>query len=1107
MATTLTCLRCGGDLDDGDRYCAACGVESFRCKSCGQQLLPTDLTCPHCGTTAEHAVAAATAAEPAEPSTDLDDIIARLRRATLGEYEIGRELGRGGMAAVFSAHDLALDRKVAIKVMSPGLVLGGGMTERFKQEAITVAQLHHPSIVSVHSVRQAEGLHFFVMQYVEGRSLEQVLQQARRLPLPMIRSILYQVGSALAYAHRARVVHRDVKPANIRIDQDGNAVVTDFGIAKAAERPANTLTGALVGTPAYMSPEQCAGGEVSGLSDQYSLGAVAYEMVTGEAPFAGSTLTVMQAHVERTPRPIAELTPDCPPGVAAAIHRMLEKDPAGRWPRMADALTALGAEALSEEHPLRSELARHAMGAGSAPSDPTTPTSPAPRTRRSGRISAPYRSVGGISIMPAPARLEVGDSFTLVAVLRGQHGTRLPPRAVEWSIDDQTVLRLDGRTALATALAPGTAIVTATCKSVSARLRVDVSPPRADDIVIEPLLEPLQAGEEVRLDATPRDKHGWPVYRPVVWSSADERVAEVTPQGTIVGRAPGTVRLTAAVDDARASIVIPVLPPRVVTVDIADPPGALTAGQTSTVRATPLDRANAPLPGRPIAWSSSDPSVVAVTETGALTALRPGSAVITASCEGVRAIFRIGVAAPLPPPPPAQDRGRPLVVPRRRSRRARRRALLAGAAVLAGGGLWLMLRPTPLEDRGGAAPAATYAGSAVGVDTSMPVAVVITQRPTRPLRPDSAISLAAEARDGSGRLISSPHLVWSSSDSTIAHVDRGTGRVRAIRPGRVLVAASSGTGRDSVVVSVRRAGSRVPAVGSILIAAPPALRAGDSIALRAAVRGPGGDSLPGAEITWASSNPLVASVDALTGMAHAHQPGTALILARSGTESSFAELTVLSNPIAAIQILGARPMAVRETLALRVTVNDGQNSELSDAPVSWASSDSSIATVDPVTGEVVGRAPGSVRVSATADAATAWIRLTVLPRPTPLASPESTDPAEARLLGGIQQCYGAVASRDLARLQALWRPEPGADAERLRRLGRVLCEYRADVGERIEHAPVMGLESASMEFAVPLSWREPAGQRASTPVFHAEFVRAADRWELSSCRILPSSGF
>ncbi|HET8836797.1 MAG TPA: protein kinase, partial [Gemmatimonadales bacterium] len=752
MATTLTCLRCGSDLDEGDRYCAACGVETVRCRSCGQQLLPTDLTCPHCGTTAEHAVAAGTES-PGEPSPDLDDIVARLRRATLGEYEIGRELGRGGMAAVFSAHDLALDRKVAIKVMSPGLVLGEGMTERFRQEAITVAQLHHPSIVAVYSVRQAEGLHFFVMQHVEGRSLEQVLQQTRRLALPVVRSVLYQVGSALAYAHRARVVHRDVKPANILIDQDGNAVVTDFGIAKVAERPVNTLTGALVGTPAYMSPEQCAGGEVSGLSDQYSLGAVAYEMVTGEAPFAGSTLTVMQAHVERAPRPIAELSPDCPPEVAAAIHRMLEKDPAARWPRMVDALTALGAEALPEEHQLRTDLTRHATGAGSLPADPTTPTSPVPRTRRSGRISAPYRSVGGISIMPAPAGFEVGDSFTLVAVLRGQHGTRLPPRAVEWGADDPSVLRVDPRTALATGLAPGTTIVTATCKNVSARLRVDVSPPRADDIVIEPLLEPLQAGEEVRLDATPRDKHGWPVYRPVAWTSADDRIAEVTAAGTIVGRSPGTVRLTAAVDDARASIVIPVLPPRVVTVDIADPPSTLTVGQTITVGATPLDRANTPLPGRPIAWTSSDPGVVAVTGDGSLTARRPGSAVLTASCEGVRAILRIGVAAPAPLPTPAG----PLVVPRRRSRRGRRRALLAGAAVLAGGVVWVVFRPQPLADRGGAAPTA-YAGGAVGVDTVTPVAgvitaVAITQKPARSLRPDSSANLAAVARDTSGRVV------------------------------------------------------------------------------------------------------------------------------------------------------------------------------------------------------------------------------------------------------------------------------------------------------------------------------------------------------------------
>src|SRR5439155_15553263 len=146
---------------------------------------------------------------------------------------------------------------------------------------------------------------------------------------------MFQVGSALTYAHRSGVVHRDIKPANILIDEDGSAVVTDFGIAKVAQLPSGTNPGALVGTPAYMSPEQCSGAEVSGASDQYALGAVAYEMITGVAPFSGSTITVMQAHLQEPPRLIRDLSGDCPPELEAAILRMLEKDPQDRWPSMA----------------------------------------------------------------------------------------------------------------------------------------------------------------------------------------------------------------------------------------------------------------------------------------------------------------------------------------------------------------------------------------------------------------------------------------------------------------------------------------------------------------------------------------------------------------------------------------------------------------------------------------------------------------------------------------------------------------------------------------------------------------------------------------------------
>ena len=456
MTATINCAHCGGTLGRGDRFCAQCGAELLSCTSCGESLLPSDPSCPECGAAVLPMSLDDSFAFQSEESP-WADMVDRLRRATLGEFEIGRELGRGGMAAVFLAHEISLARKVAIKVMSPGLLLDDGMIDRFRHEAITIAHLHHPNIVQVYSVRQEGGLYFFVMQYVEGRSLEQLIQQAGKLPLPIVRSILYQVGSALTYAHRSRVIHRDIKPANILIDGDGNAVVTDFGIAKAAESPSRTLTGALVGTPAYMSPEQCRGTEVSGASDQYSLGAVAYEMLTGSPPFSGSTFTVMQAHVEQQPLPVRVLSGDCPPELESAILRMLAKDPADRWPRIAEAIVALGAVPLAEDDPLRAELSRLAATAGQVShSADTTPISSVQWIRPSSPGNTPAGSpVGGISILPPPLGLEAGDRFSLVATVRGSHGTVLPPNAVTWSCDRRTCSDLSPAAAMRSRSASG----------------------------------------------------------------------------------------------------------------------------------------------------------------------------------------------------------------------------------------------------------------------------------------------------------------------------------------------------------------------------------------------------------------------------------------------------------------------------------------------------------------------------------------------------------------------------------------------------------------------------------------------------------------------------
>ena len=354
------------------------------CARCGTSLAPGAYFCLRCGTSVPLTTggAGATVAPPvrrplpAQHNAQLD----ALRKATLGEYEVLAELGRGGMATVYLAHDLALDRKVAIKVLAPALLLmGEGMVERFKREARTAAALSHPHIIPIYAVKESEHVLYFVMKYVQGRALDTVIRDVGTLPIPMVQTILAQVGDALGYAHRHGVIHRDIKSANIMLDEDGRAVVTDFGIAKVVQAEGLTMTGVTVGTPTYMSPEQCATRDVTGASDQYSLGVVAYEMLTGRLPFQGeSTMAVMYAHFNERPRPVAELRPDCPPNLAAGVMRMLEKDPARRWPSMDDIVAVCGRPSLRHDDPVRGEMITLAKaGAGSAlMAQLKTPTSP-----------------------------------------------------------------------------------------------------------------------------------------------------------------------------------------------------------------------------------------------------------------------------------------------------------------------------------------------------------------------------------------------------------------------------------------------------------------------------------------------------------------------------------------------------------------------------------------------------------------------------------------------------------------------------------------------------------------------------------------------------------
>src|SRR2546425_5347189 len=393
------------------------------CARCGTSLAPGAYFCLRCGTsvplTTGGAGAAPVAPPPRRPLAKTPAQLDALRQATVGEYEILAELGRGGMATVYLAHDLALDRKVAIKVLAPALLLmGEGMVERFKREARTAAALSHPHIIPIYAVKEREHVLYFVMKYVQGRALDSIIRDVGTLPIPMVQTILAHAGDALGYAHRHGVIHRDIKSANLMLDEDGWAVITDFGIAKVVQAEGLTMTGVTVGTPTYMSPEQCETRDVTGASDQYSLGVVAYEMLTGRLPFRGeSTMAVMYAHFNERPRPVAELRPECPPNLAAGVMRMLEKDPARRWPSMDDIVAVCGRPSLRHDDPVRGEMITLAKaGASSAlMAHVKTPTSPlvlskpqtrpatavVPHARLGSRLWWGVGGLGGVAITAA----------------------------------------------------------------------------------------------------------------------------------------------------------------------------------------------------------------------------------------------------------------------------------------------------------------------------------------------------------------------------------------------------------------------------------------------------------------------------------------------------------------------------------------------------------------------------------------------------------------------------------------------------------------------------------------------------------------------------------
>ena len=311
----IECLRCHTPLPADSKYCLACGADV----SGG-------------GATAS--------------TSSAQSLLERLQRLVEGQYEIRRILGKGGMGTVFLAHDLTLEREVAIKVLPPDIAQDDQVVRRFQQEAKTAAKLDHPNIIPIYRVESEGGLNYFVMKYIAGTSLEDVLDQKQPLPVDYMQRVLWEAACALGHAHQRGVVHRDVKPANIMFDHDGRVMLADFGISKALQAASGfTGTGMIIGTPHYMAPEQAKGAPVDGRADQYSLGVVGYRMITAELPFSGDSVhTILYKHIfEEAPRATSKRA-DVPEFLSAAIARTLAKEPGQRFATMEEFATAVWPE-------------------------------------------------------------------------------------------------------------------------------------------------------------------------------------------------------------------------------------------------------------------------------------------------------------------------------------------------------------------------------------------------------------------------------------------------------------------------------------------------------------------------------------------------------------------------------------------------------------------------------------------------------------------------------------------------------------------------------------------------------------------------------------------
>jgi serine/threonine-protein kinase len=1037
------------------------------------------------------------------------------------------------MAAVFLAYDLRLNRKVAIKVMLPELAFHEGMEDRFKREARTAAKLDHPNIVVIYSVRDDAELLYFVMKLVEGASLEQLLRKYAPLPLSVAQHVLVQLAGALQYAHDEGVVHRDVKPANVLLDRRGSVLVTDFGIAKATESPNLTRTGSVIGTPAYMSPEQCMGNEQTHASDQYALGVVAYELIAGRPPFVGPAVELQWAHVKTEPPPLLAARPDCPPALADAVMRMLAKEPASRWPSLQDVVPAFAARLVPGDDSARAKLAEMIRVVAPVRTDSmaVTPASPIP----SSRAATPARTPAATPAPPRPAPvasveiarltspLEVGVTYQLVCTVRDAQGNDIAGAEVDWASSNPDVASITASGEV-TAIALGRAIIAATAQTVSGTLTIEVVPDRVAEVVLSPSPLTLDERGSVRITIRANNARGKPITgRHATLRSTDPSVATVGADGVVTAKAAGRTSITATLDGQTTTTDVVVRPAKVATIAVMPQAPSVRAGDAIAFEATLRDATNHLLQGRKPTWRSSDAAVLAIDTNGRAVAAKAGVADVTAECDGVTKVVRVTIA------------------------------------------------PAPL----------------VSFDLVVPAS---------PIRVGKRARIHAKARDTTGRELEPDGVVWRSSDAAVATI-ASDGTVNAVAPGTATISAAFGERQARATVTIAPPPSRrVPimvasGVGAVLLivgAVSLLTRGGDDVqppasnqpagqqtppkqspppepaspqpqppepqpatepqpepatlgtpatlaTLRVTSRSPlvievgqpsrvtvralasDGQSVPGARITWSAAEPAIASVSA-NGVVTGRSEGRTSITARSGDITTSVEVVVSRPAPASVAVLpSASAIKVGEQTTLSARVRDGAGLALPYAVV-WRSSNSGVATVDN-TGSVRGVRQGEALVIAVAGGATDSARVTVtaatVAANTQPTNTQTTNPSSTYSTRPAEEKTGGTSAPTTAELQEALSSAARTIADGFAR-GQVgvlsatpqFAKMVRDDKPRLSGAlvvqrPTFAAGKAEGDVTVPLRWKDFAGRdKPGSVVLHLVLDQQGGSWRVSSARNL-----